>query len=162
MLTRSKKRKLEEYISWNDYFMNVAMLASLRSKDPKTKVGSCIIDKNNIIRGTGYNGLPLGFNDNLISWTKNNEIRDNKHSYVIHAEVNAILNSSKFNLEDCTIFITHFPCNDCLKIIIQSKIKNIIYLNDKNNDNKATKRMIKNCNITINKIKNFDSVILKK
>lgn len=119
--------KRDNYISWNKYFMEIAILSSMRSKDPNTQVGSCIINNNKII-GIGYNGLPNNINDNDISWTR--EGINSKYLYVVHAEVNAILNTLLPSLlTGATIYCTLFPCNECVKLIIQSGIKHIIYKN---------------------------------
>lgn len=135
--------KREDYISWEEYFMGLALLSAKRSKDPKTQVGACIIDNNKKIISVGYNGAPTGFDDELIPWST-----DEKHLYVCHAEINAILNS-KFPVKDCTLFCTLFPCNECAKMIIQAGIKEVIYLNEK--DNEATRRMFNICGIKYRK-----------
>ena len=137
--------KREDYISWDEYFMGVAMLSAQRSKDPSTQVGACIVDQNNKIVGIGYNGFPRGCNDDDLPWARKAEdIKDTKYPYVVHAEVNAILNSTK-SLEGAKIYAALFPCNECTKMIIQSGIKEIIYLSNKysNTDSvKTAKRMI--------------------
>jgi dCMP deaminase len=135
--------KRKDYLSWEEYFMGLALLSAERSKDPKTQVGACIIDSNKKIISVGYNGAPTGFNDDLIPWDT-----DAKHLYVCHAELNAILNAGK-SLENCTLFVTLFPCNECAKIIIQSGIKEVIYLNDKNNV--ITKEMFDICGVKYRK-----------
>lgn len=123
--------KRQDYISWDEYFMGIALLSSMRSKDPHTQVGACIVAKNNRIVGVGYNGFPNGCSDEELPWERRGQNpTDIKYSYVIHAEQNAILNSTK-NLKNAKLYITHFPCNECCKIIIQSGIKEIIYLTDK-------------------------------
>ena len=123
--------KRKEYISWNDYFMNLALLSSKRSKDPNSQVGACIINKDNKILGIGYNGLPNGYDDNKFNWSRDNNYLDSKYPYVCHAEMNAILNSNSIlNLKNSTIYTTLYPCNDCSKLIIQSGIKKVIYLED--------------------------------
>lgn len=150
----NKRRKLTHNISWDEYFINIAILSSLRSKDPITKVGACIVNNENIICATGYNGPPKSFPDGLMSWNKNKiSSLDNKHSYIIHAEINAILNSNTADVKNCSIYITHFPCNNCIKVIIQSGIKQIFYLNDKKND-PAGILMLNSCNVKYKKIKN--------
>ena len=143
--------KREDYIDWNTYFMNIALLTSMRSKDPNTQVGSCIINQDNIICGTGYNGFPKNCSDDELSWNKNDkDILDNKNSFVIHAEVNAILNKNTHNLTNCILYTTHFPCNECTKIIIQSGIKKIFYLYDK--QDLASETMLNLVNIKFIKI----------
>ncbi len=141
--TNSKKR--EDYISWDEYFMGVALLSAQRSKDPSTQVGACIVDENNKIVGIGYNGFPRGCSDDVLPWArKANDIKETKYPYVVHAEVNAILNSTK-NLNGARIYVALFPCNECTKMIIQSGIKEIIYLSDKYADTdsvQSAKKMI--------------------
>lgn len=121
-------------ISWDEYFIGLCKLSALRSKDPSTKVGACIVDNNNHIIGMGYNGFPKGCDDSKLPWCKNNKSwLDNKYAYVVHAEVNAILNSNPIiNKSNTRLYITLFPCNECVKLIIQSDIKEIIYVNDNN------------------------------
>ena len=121
--------KREDYINWNEYFMGVAILASKRSKDPNTQVGACIVDENNIILSTGYNGFPYGCSDDEFPWDRSGE--DTKYKYVVHAELNAILNARGKNLNNARIYVDLFPCNECAKAIIQSGIKTVIYDDDK-------------------------------
>ena len=118
----------DNYISWDEYFMAIAEVVKLRSKDPNTKVGACIV-KDNKILSTGYNGFPRGCDDDKYPWGKGNENEvDNKYFYVVHAELNAILNSTQ-SVKDSTIYVTLYPCNECAKAIIQSGIKKVIYKN---------------------------------
>ena len=140
--------KRTDYISWNEYFMGVAVLASKRSKDPNTQVGACIVDKNNIILSTGYNGLPYGCSDNEYTWERTGE--DTKYKYVVHAELNAILNAQGKDLKNARIFVDLFPCNECAKAIIQCGIKEVIYLYDKYADSKetiASKKMLSSAGV---------------
>lgn len=126
--------KRTDYISWDEYFMGVALLSAQRSKDPSTQVGACIVDKTNKIVGIGYNGFPMGCSDDKLPWErKADNPNDTKYPYVVHAEVNAILNST-VKLHDAIIYVALFPCNECAKIIIQSGIKEIIFLSDKYNN----------------------------
>jgi dCMP deaminase len=137
--------KRQDYISWDEYFMGVAMLSANRSKDPNTQVGACIVDKNNKIMSVGYNGLPAGCDDDDFPWDREADSDfDTKYPYVCHAELNAILNNSGASLEGCRIYVALFPCNECAKAIIQSGIKEVIYLSDKYADSvgtRASKRM---------------------
>ncbi|MDD2647138.1 MAG: dCMP deaminase family protein [Patescibacteria group bacterium] len=127
--TKSFKRK--NYISWDEYFMGIAILSAMRSKDPNTQTGACIVDKQNKIIGIGYNGFPTGCSDNDFPWTnKGNDPVKTKYFYVCHAELNAILNSHGRDLNDCRIYTFLIPCNECAKAIIQSGIREIIYLSD--------------------------------
>ncbi len=140
----SQAKKREDYISWDDYFMGVSILSAQRSKDPNTQVGACLVDRNNKIVGIGYNGFPRGCSDDELPWCRKAEnINDTKYPYVVHSEVNAILNSTK-KLHDAKMYVALFPCNECSKIIIQSGVKEIIYLEDKYAETdsvKAAKRM---------------------
>ena len=122
------------HISWEQYFMGVALLSAKRSKDPSTQVGACIVNEDKKIIGIGYNGFPNGISDDDFPWGKNDENPlNNKYPYVVHAEPNAILNSTS-SLKGSTLYVTLFPCNECTKLIIQSGIKHIVYLNNKYKD----------------------------
>ncbi len=115
-----------DYISWQDYFMGIAKLSAMRSKDPVTQVGACIVDKNNKIVSMGYNGMPYGIDDENANWGKEGDWAETKYPYVCHAELNAILNSPR-PVKDCCIFVTHHPCNECAKAIVQSGITEVVY-----------------------------------
>ena len=120
-------------ISWEEYFMSIALLSSMRSKDNNTKVGACIVSDEHKVLSLGYNGMPIGVDDKEIPWagSKGNlPFLETKYPYVCHAELNAILNSNH-NLKGSTVYVTLFPCNECTKAIIQSGIKKIVYLSDK-------------------------------
>jgi len=135
-------------LTWDEYFISIAYIASLRSKDPKTKVGSCIVNQDNRIISTGYNGMPNGCDDTQMPWERADGLKD-KNWYVVHSELNAILHS-KVDLEGCKIYVTLFPCNECTKALIQSGIKEIIYLSDKYKDREqtiASKFMLDNAGI---------------
>ncbi len=138
--------KREDYISWDEYFMGVALLSSKRSKDPNTQVGACIVSSTNKIMSVGYNGMPLGCSDDEFPWDRDaSDPYDSKYSYVTHAEMNAILNYRGGSLEGSRMYVTLFPCNECAKAVIQSGIKEIIYASDKYADTvatKASKRML--------------------
>ena len=123
--------KRTDYISWDEYFMGVAKLASMRSKDPSTQVGACIVDKDNYILSVGYNGFPIGCDDEEFPWGREGGTLDTKYAFVAHAELNAILNSKTGDLAGSTVYVTLFPCNECAKAIIQSGIKTVIYADDK-------------------------------
>ena len=132
-----------DYISWDEYFMGVAMLAARRSKDPNTQVGACIVSQDNIIISTGYNGMPKGCSDDLFPWERTGE--ETKYPYVVHAELNAILNANGRDLRGSKLYVALFPCNECAKAIIQSGVKEVIYLSDKYDGtpmNLASKRML--------------------
>lgn len=128
-----------DHLSWHEYFMSVAQLASKRSKDPSTKVGACIVNGQNKIVATGYNGMPNGVSDRSVPWTKDGEFLDTKYAYVVHAELNAVLNSVLTDQSGCRLFVSLFPCNECAKAIIQSGIRHVIYLSDKHSEKDSTK-----------------------
>lgn len=111
--------------------MGVALLASQRSKDPNTQVGACIVNSDKIILSTGYNGFPKGCSDDEYPWAREGEANDTKYPFVVHAELNAILNAGGKSLSGATIYVDLFPCNECAKAIIQSGIAEVVYLSDK-------------------------------
>ena len=126
-------------ISWDEYFMSIALLSSLRSKDGNTKVGACIVSDDHKVLSLGYNGMPLGVSDEEIPWAGSKENKpylETKYPYVRHAELNAILNSNH-NLKGSTLYVTLFPCNECTKAVIQAGIKKVVYLSDKYHDTDA-------------------------
>jgi len=123
-------KKRENYLTWDEYFMGIAIFSAKRSKDPSTQVGACIINKKKKVVGLGYNGFPVGCNDDSLPWERTGNFLDTKYPYVCHAELNAILNSIK-DLQDCSIYVALFPCNECAKAIIQSGISEVVYLSDK-------------------------------
>ena len=132
-----------DYINWDEYFMGVAMLAARRSKDPNTQVGACIVSPDNIIISTGYNGMPKGCSDDEFPWDRTGE--ETKYPYVVHAELNAILNANGRDLRGSRIYVALFPCNECAKAIIQSGVAEVVYLSDKYDGtpmNAASKRML--------------------
>lgn len=148
--------KRQDYISWDEYFMGVALLAAKRSKDPNTQVGACIVSKDNVIISTGYNGFPYGCSDDEYPWDREGDFPETKYPFVVHAELNAVLNSHGKSLENSKIYVALFPCNECAKAIIQSGIKEVIYLSDKYKDaesTKASKRMLESANIKLLKLK---------
>ena len=126
--------KRKDYISWDEYFMGVAVLSSLRSKDPSTQVGACVASDRNKVLTMGYNGMPIGCNDEVMPWGRDgDDMLNQKYMYVCHAEFNAILNA-RVSLDGSRIYVTLFPCNECAKAIIQSGIKEVIYFDDKYKD----------------------------
>ena len=134
-----------DYISWDEYFMGIAQLSALRSKDPSTQVGACIVDKAHKVVSIGYNGMPVGVDDECIPWG-HGEGLESKYLYVCHAELNAILNTrDSAHLNGCTLYVTLFPCNECAKACIQSGIKEIVYLDDKHGSDtiyQASKKLL--------------------
>ncbi len=144
--------KRTDYISWDEYFMGVALLAALRSKDPNTQVGACIVDKDNRILSTGYNGFPRGCSDDEFPWDREGEPNETKYPFVVHAELNAILNAGGRPLAGSRIYVALFPCNECAKAIIQAGIQEVIYLSDKYAQTPGTlasKRMLKSAGVTL-------------
>jgi len=137
--------------------MGVAMLSALRSKDPNTQVGACIVNRQKRIVGIGYNGFPIGCNDDEFPWNADGDFLESKYPYVVHAEPNAILNANA-TVENCIIYVTLFPCHECVKLIIQSGIKEIVYISDKYNNSqsdKAAKKMLKAAGIKCRQINPF-------
>jgi dCMP deaminase len=150
-----------KYISWDEYFMGVAVLSSQRSKDPNTKVGACIVNPEKRIVGIGYNGFPYGCDDDVFPWENDTEFASSKYPYVVHAEPNAILNATT-RLTGCTMYVTLFPCHECVKLIIQAGIRKIIYMNDKYRDTEsdiAAKRMLDAAKVTYEKMKEIKIVL---
>ena len=151
----STVKKRQDYISWDEYFMGVALLSAKRSKDPSTQVGACIVNEKNKIVGAGYNGLPIGCDDDEFPWEKEGEFLDTKYPYICHAELNAILNNIGMDLKDCKIYTALFPCNECTKAIIQSGIREVIFLSDKYEGNdifKASKIMLDKATVKYRKV----------
>ena len=147
--------KRKDYISWDEYFMGVAILAAQRSKDPSTQVGACIVDTDNRILSTGYNGFPKGCSDDEFPWNRDESEGETKYQYVVHGELNAILNASGKNLTGAIVYVGLFPCNECAKAIIQSGIKEVIYLSDKYGHTpmtKASKRMLQSAGIALRQL----------
>ncbi len=145
--------KRADYISWDEYFMGIAMLAARRSKDPNTQVGACIVSKDNIIISTGYNGMPKGCSDDEFPWDRKGENEAmTKYPYVVHAELNAILNANGRDLRGSRVYVALFPCNECAKAIIQCGAKEVLYLSDKYADTpstQASKRMLQSAGVKL-------------
>ena len=147
-----KTKKRDDYISWDEYFMGISLLAAKRSKDPNTQVGACIVDRDNVILTTGYNGFPKGCSDDEFPWDREGEIT--KYPYVVHAELNAILNAQGKDLRGSRIYVDLFPCNECAKAIIQSGISEVVYLSDKYADTpgvQASKLMLRTSGVKLTK-----------
>ena len=146
--------KRTDYINWDEYFMGIAMLAARRSKDPSTQVGACIVSPDNIIISTGYNGMPKGCSDDEFPWDRTGE--ETKYPYVVHAELNAILNANGRDLRGSRLYVALFPCNECAKAIIQSGVKEVLYLSDKYATTPATlasKRMLTAAGVKFTQLK---------
>lgn len=143
-----------KHITWDQYFLGISKLSAMRSKDPNTKVGACIVGQDNRIVGVGYNGFPYGCEDDVFPWENEGDFGETKYPYVVHAELNAILNSVR-SLHNCRIYVSLFPCNECAKAIIQSGIKEVIYSDDKYKDTaavKASKRMFNAAKVSFRQI----------
>lgn len=143
--------KRKDYICWDEYFMGVAYLAGMRSKDPSTQVGACIVSEDNKILSMGYNGLPRGCDDDEFPWDREGDELNTKYPFVAHSELNAILNYRGGSLEGAKLYVSLFPCNECAKAIIQAGIKTIVYDSDKYNGtpmNIASKRMLDAAGVT--------------
>ncbi len=154
--------KRSDYLSWDDYFMSVALLSAQRSKDPNTQVGACIVNGQKRIVGVGYNGFPTGCSDDTLPWCRDGDLYDTKYPYVCHAELNAVLNSSPGNLTGCIIYSALFPCNECAKVIIQVGIREVIYLSDKYADTdsvRASRRMFDQAGIVSRQLTPKTSVV---
>ena len=156
--------KRTDYISWDEYFMGVAMLAARRSKDPSTQVGACIVSQDNIIISTGYNGMPKGCSDDEFPWARSGQENETKYPYVVHAELNAVLNANGRDLRGSRLYVALFPCNECAKAIIQSGIREIVYLSDKYKDtmgNLASKKMLDAAGVKYTRLQSrVDSITL--
>lgn len=147
--------KRADYIKWDEYFMGIALLSAKRSKDPHTQVGACIVNDKNKIVGAGYNGLPAGCDDDEFPWQKQGDFLATKYPYVCHAELNAILNNIGIDLSGCKIYTALFPCNECTKAIIQSGIREVIYLSDKYAETdtaKASRLMLEKAGLICRKV----------
>lgn len=148
--------KRTDYIGWDDYFMGVSLLAAQRSKDPNTQVGACIVDNQNRILSTGYNGFPQGCSDDDFPWNRDEELGETKYQFVVHAELNAILNARGKSLAGSKVYVALFPCNECAKAIIQSGISEVIYLSDKYHNTpstEASRRMLNAAGVKLTQIK---------
>lgn len=155
--------KRQDYINWDQYFMGIAELSALRSKDPNTQVGCCIASPDNKIYSLGYNGLPIGLSDDEFPWeNKAENVEDTKYPYVCHSELNAILNFTGHSLKGCRLYVTLFPCNECAKAIIQSGIVEVIYKDNIYPDSISTiasMKMLKAAKIKITKYQSANKEI---
>ncbi|KAF7710059.1 hypothetical protein HF521_008931 [Silurus meridionalis] len=121
------------------YFMTVALLFAKKSPDPNTKVGACIVNQEGKIVGIGYNKMPNGCENADFPWKRGKyDDPTTKHQYVCHAELNAIVNKTSVDVKGCTIYVTLFPCNQCARILIQSGVRNLVYLSNKRKDRPDT------------------------
>ena len=144
--------KRTDYLSWDEYFMGIAMLSAQRSKDPSTQVGACIANVVHKILSVGYNGMPIGCSDDEMPWQREGSLLDTKYAYVCHAELNAILNNDGGSLKGTTIYVTLFPCHECAKAIVQSGIREVVYWSDKYADTdstRASRRIFQYCGVKL-------------
>ncbi len=158
------EKRVDNVLTWDEYFMGLAHLSALRSKDPNTQVGAAIVDENHRVVSVGYNGFPTGVSDDEFPWSREGGVLTSKYAFVVHAELNAILNSQR-SVRGCTIYVSLFPCNECAKAIIQSGIKKIVYESDKYNGvdtNIASKRMLKAAGVELIRISNTISIQVEK
>ena len=154
----------ENVLSWDEYFMGLAHLSALRSKDPNTQVGAAIVDENHRVVSVGYNGFPKGCSDDEYPWAREGGVLDTKYAFVVHAELNAILNS-KWPVNGCTLYVSLFPCNECAKAIIQAGIRRIVYESDKYADTETTiasKRMLVSAGVELCRIENTIKLTVEK
>ena len=158
------EKRVDNVLTWDEYFMGLAHLSALRSKDPNTQVGAAIVDENHRVVSVGYNGFPTGVSDDEFPWSREGDVLTSKYAFVVNAELNAILNSQR-SVRGCTIYVSLFPCNECAKAIIQSGIKKIVYESDKYNGvdtNIASKRMLKAAGVELVRISNTISIHVEK
>ena len=155
--------KRQDYLSWDQYFMGIAKLSSMRSKDPNTSVGACIVGKDNKILSVGYNGMPQGCSDDEYPWEREHSYPlETKYLYVCHAELNALLNYTGTNLQGAKVYTTLFPCNECTKALIQSGICEVIYGEDKYANTAsviAAKKMMASSGVTYRQYENLHNTI---
>ena len=123
--------KRDDYISWDEYFMGISKLSGMRSKDPSTQVGACIVSEDNKILSMGYNGFPMGCSDDAFPWEREGDTLHTKYAFVTHSELNAILNYRGGSLSGAKLYVSLFPCNECAKAIIQAGIRTVVYESDK-------------------------------
>ena len=148
---------IKSNISWDEYFMGIAVLSAMRSKDPNTKVGACIVDENKKVVSIGYNGMPMGCDESKLSWNRGEGL-DSKYLYVCHAEFNAILNTRNGTsaLRGCTVYVTLFPCNECTKAIIQTGIKEVVYVSNKYENTTETQASLRMLTLAGEKIRHYE------
>lgn len=156
--------KRQDAISWDEYFMGLAHLSALRSKDPSTQVGAVIVNEHKKIVGIGYNGLPTGLSDDEFPWQREGDFQESKYAYVVHAELNAILNATQ-KLQGCSLYVSLFPCNECAKSIIQSGISEVVYEDDKYADTDSvmvSKKMLLQSGVSLRQLDHRVAVSLKR
>lgn len=123
-------------ISWDEYFCGLVSLTAMRSKDPNTQVGAAIVNADKRVIGMGYNGMPNG--DDTFPWAREGQREETKYPYVIHAEMNAILNTTS-STKGATLYVSLFPCSECAKFVSQAGIKEVCFIDDKYHDTEDAK-----------------------
>ncbi|KAK7096813.1 deoxycytidylate deaminase-like [Littorina saxatilis] len=160
-----KVKKRSGYLEWEEYFMAIAFLSAMRSKDPVTQVGACIVNQDKKIVGTGYNGMPIGCSDDDLPWDKKHKSTlENKNLYVCHAELNAIVNKIEADVRGCTMYVGLFPCNECAKLIVQSGIKEVVYYSDAKAEKpeyRASKRLLDRAHVKYRQYKSEKAQVSK-
>lgn len=154
-------KRTDNVLTWEEYFMGLAHLSGLRSKDPNTQVGAVIVDENNRVVSIGYNGFPSGVSDDEFPWGREGGVLDTKYAFVVHAELNAILNSQR-SVRGCSLYVSLFPCNECAKAIIQTGIREVVYDSDKYEHTQsviASKKMLKAAGVTLRRYEHTDRMI---
>ena len=157
-------KRTDNVLTWEEYFMGLAHLSGLRSKDPNTQVGAVIVDENNRVVSIGYNGFPSGVSDDEFPWGREGGVLDTKYAFVVHAELNAILNSQR-SVRGCSLYVSLFPCNECAKAIIQAGIRRIIFESDKYDGadtNIASKRMLRAAGVELVRISHTVKLSVEK
>ena len=144
-ISNYKTNTLKTRLEWDEYFMSIALLASCRSPCQRLNVGSVIV-KNNRLISMGYNGYIPGA-------PHISRVQDNHEQSIIHSEINAITDCAKrgVSLEGSKIYITHFPCPNCFKSIAACGIKEVIYLEDYNN-NPIVEELAKDADIILQRL----------
>ena len=157
-------KRTDNVLTWEEYFMGLAHLSGLRSKDPNTQVGAVIVDENNRVVSIGYNGFPSGVSDDEFPWGREGGVLETKYAFVVHAELNAILNSQR-SVRGCSLYVSLFPCNECAKAIIQAGIRRIIFESDKYDGadtNIASKRMLRAAGVELVRISHTVKLSVEK
>ena len=157
-------KRTDNVLTWEEYFMGLAHLSGLRSKDPNTQVGAVIVDENNRVVSIGYNGFPSGVSDDEFPWGREGGVLETKYAFVVHAELNAILNSQR-SVRGCSLYVSLFPCNECAKAIIQAGIRRIIFESDKYDGadtNIASNRMLRAAGVELVRISHTVKLSVEK
>jgi dCMP deaminase len=144
-----KAINLQDYTTWVEFYMGLALWAAERSIDPNTQVGACIVDKDGYEAAVGYNGMPIGMSDDEVTWQRDGNYSDTKYAYIVHAEANALIKASR-DVSGGTVYVSMFPCNECAKTIANCHIKRVVYIEDKYHDDEiyvASRHIFDTCGI---------------